>query len=600
MPSSPWGPWRSGSTTTGQVVGGGRGDRGQRLDARCPTASSGRSAARRRERAGARAASAAMASSARTHCAVAGDADGVEVVAAPGRRPAARGRPTRRTRRARPTGRRTARRGGRGRERGHGAECTRRAPRLRDCRRHGAALLASSPPPSGGRLDGPDVVVDGASIDSRTGRPGPAVRAGGGRARRPRLHRRRARRRARRPTSPSRAAGRRHGDRGGRHRRRAAGGRAARPRRGCRGPVVGITGSVGKTSVKDLLAAVLAQRLRTAASERSFNNELGVPLTLLDAPDGTEAVVVEMGARGHGPHRRRCARSPARPSASSPGWPPPTPRCSAPSTTWPGPRASWSRRCRPTAPRCSTPTTSGWRRWRRAPSATVVTFGAGGDVRADGRRARRRAATPVPPAVARGATSTCALAVRGRTRWPTPWRPPRPRSPCGVAARRRGRRAGRSAALSPWRMELGDRPERRAACSTTPTTPTPPRWPPRSSSLAALPAAGASRCSGVMAELGAGSDEEHAAIGALAAAARHPRGRRRRPGLRRARTWPTSTRRSTAARRRSGPSDAVLVKGSRVAGLERLAAAPGRRRTERSSGVGRLAASAARAGSRSA
>ena len=70
--------------------------------------------------------------------------------------------------------------------------------------------------------------------------------------------------------------------------------------------VVGVTGSVGKTSVKDLLAAALAATLRTAASERSFNNELGVPITLLGAPDGTEAVVLEMGARGAGHIRRLC------------------------------------------------------------------------------------------------------------------------------------------------------------------------------------------------------------------------------------------------------------------------------------------------------
>lgn len=73
---------------------------------------------------------------------------------------------------------------------------------------------------------------------------------------------------------------------------------AARSR--LRAPVVGITGSVGKTTTKDLLTAVLAHRYRTHASLRSFNNELGVPLTLLNAPDDTEATVVEMGARGHG------------------------------------------------------------------------------------------------------------------------------------------------------------------------------------------------------------------------------------------------------------------------------------------------------------
>lgn len=64
--------------------------------------------------------------------------------------------------------------------------------------------------------------------------------------------------------------------------------------------VVGVTGSVGKTSTKDLLAAVLGRRYPTAASARSFNNEIGLPLTLAGAPDGTEATVVEMGARGPG------------------------------------------------------------------------------------------------------------------------------------------------------------------------------------------------------------------------------------------------------------------------------------------------------------
>ena len=71
--------------------------------------------------------------------------------------------------------------------------------------------------------------------------------------------------------------------------------------------MVGVTGSVGKTSVKDLLAAVLARRWTTAASLRSFNNELGVPLTLLNAPEGTDAVVVEMGARGVGHIAELCA-----------------------------------------------------------------------------------------------------------------------------------------------------------------------------------------------------------------------------------------------------------------------------------------------------
>ena len=72
------------------------------------------------------------------------------------------------------------------------------------------------------------------------------------------------------------------------------------------GPVVGITGSTGKTSTKDMLGAVLEPELPTAVSERSFNNELGVPLTLVNADDGTRAAVLEMGARGFGHIARLC------------------------------------------------------------------------------------------------------------------------------------------------------------------------------------------------------------------------------------------------------------------------------------------------------
>jgi UDP-N-acetylmuramoyl-tripeptide--D-alanyl-D-alanine ligase len=64
--------------------------------------------------------------------------------------------------------------------------------------------------------------------------------------------------------------------------------------------VVGITGSVGKTSTKDILAAMLAQRLRTAANRQNLNTEIGLPLTVLEAPEGTEALVLEMGMRGPG------------------------------------------------------------------------------------------------------------------------------------------------------------------------------------------------------------------------------------------------------------------------------------------------------------
>lgn len=80
----------------------------------------------------------------------------------------------------------------------------------------------------------------------------------------------------------------------------AAIGRLARSK--LSGPVIGITGSVGKTSVKDLTRAACsgAGRAPVWAARNSFNNELGVPLTLANAPDGVGTVVVEMGARGIG------------------------------------------------------------------------------------------------------------------------------------------------------------------------------------------------------------------------------------------------------------------------------------------------------------
>lgn len=75
-------------------------------------------------------------------------------------------------------------------------------------------------------------------------------------------------------------------------------GAAARDR--LTGPVIGVTGSVGKTSVKDLLLAATGNSRRTHANPASFNNELGLPLTLVNAPADTEVAVLEMGARGIG------------------------------------------------------------------------------------------------------------------------------------------------------------------------------------------------------------------------------------------------------------------------------------------------------------
>ncbi|HEV8340688.1 MAG TPA: UDP-N-acetylmuramoyl-L-alanyl-D-glutamate--2,6-diaminopimelate ligase [bacterium] len=82
---------------------------------------------------------------------------------------------------------------------------------------------------------------------------------------------------------------------------RALGAIAARYRRGLAADVIGVTGSVGKTSVVLLTASVLAQRFRVIQSEENWNAEIGVPLTLLRAQAGTRQVIVaEMAMRGPG------------------------------------------------------------------------------------------------------------------------------------------------------------------------------------------------------------------------------------------------------------------------------------------------------------
>ena len=65
-------------------------------------------------------------------------------------------------------------------------------------------------------------------------------------------------------------------------------------------PVVGVTGSVGKTSTKEMIAAVLRTRYETLANEKNFNNEIGVPLTLFQLEARHEVAVIEMGMRGLG------------------------------------------------------------------------------------------------------------------------------------------------------------------------------------------------------------------------------------------------------------------------------------------------------------
>lgn len=70
--------------------------------------------------------------------------------------------------------------------------------------------------------------------------------------------------------------------------------------------VVGVTGSNGKTTTKDMIAAVLSQSFSVYRNKENHNNELGLPLTILNTPQGTEILVLEMGMRGLGEIKALC------------------------------------------------------------------------------------------------------------------------------------------------------------------------------------------------------------------------------------------------------------------------------------------------------
>ncbi|MDO0821747.1 UDP-N-acetylmuramoyl-tripeptide--D-alanyl-D-alanine ligase [Desulfosporosinus nitroreducens] len=70
--------------------------------------------------------------------------------------------------------------------------------------------------------------------------------------------------------------------------------------------VVGVTGSNGKTTTKDMIYAVLSKQFRVYRNKENNNNELGLPLTILNAPPGTEILILEMGMRGLGEIKGLC------------------------------------------------------------------------------------------------------------------------------------------------------------------------------------------------------------------------------------------------------------------------------------------------------
>lgn len=331
--------------------------------------------------------------------------------------------------------------------------------------------------------------------------------------------------------------------------------------------VVGITGSVGKTSTKDLLAAALAPRWRVSASPRSFNNELGVPLTLINTPEGTEAVVVEMGARGPGHVAALCAV--ARPSVGV-------------ITTVGVSHAAFFGTIEDVArskgelvealPADGTAVLNAEvplvAAMASRTSARVLTFGMEiGDVRAEAvvadadLRPRFRLCTPFGHA-------DVALGVRGRHQVSNALAAAAAALACDVGVEQAAAGLG-DARLSPWRMEL-ERSVSGARILNDAYNASPLSVEAALRALVQLPATRHTAILGVMAELGEVGPAEHARIGALATALGVRLIAIAAPDYGGEQVLDADA--ALARLRPLGPDDAVLVKGSRAAGLEALAA----------------------------
>jgi UDP-N-acetylmuramoyl-tripeptide--D-alanyl-D-alanine ligase len=81
---------------------------------------------------------------------------------------------------------------------------------------------------------------------------------------------------------------------------------ATRHRKEMNVPVLAITGTNGKTTTKEMIAAILSKRYKVHYTKGNLNNHLGVPLTILSAPEGTEMMIIEMGASHIGEIKNLC------------------------------------------------------------------------------------------------------------------------------------------------------------------------------------------------------------------------------------------------------------------------------------------------------
>jgi UDP-N-acetylmuramoyl-tripeptide--D-alanyl-D-alanine ligase len=331
--------------------------------------------------------------------------------------------------------------------------------------------------------------------------------------------------------------------------------------------VIGITGSVGKTSVKDLLAAVLATTFETAASTKSFNNEIGVPLTLVNAPEGTEVLVQEMGARGIGHIRELC--DVARPTGAIV-----TMVAEVHASEYADGIEGIARakgELVESVPADGFVVLNGSdarvRRMAKLTDARVLTYGVSGDVVAqrvevdEHLRARFRLASP-------WGAADIALPVHGVHQVGNALAASAAALAQGVPVEALAGGLA-SAAMSPWRMELAHTPSGALVLNDAYNS-NPTALEAALHSLAALDADRRIAVLGVMAELGDISDARHAEMGELADELDIEVVTVDCPAYGVGTDVPT-VEAAVAALGPLGRDDAVLVKASRSAGLERVA-----------------------------
>ena len=243
--------------------------------------------------------------------------------------------------------------------------------------------------------------------------------------------------------------------------------------------VIGITGSVGKTSVKDLTAAALARPLADGGQRPLVQQRAGPAGHAPGAADDAEALVLEMGMRGPGEIARAVRGRPADDRASSRSSPPPTPNAWATSRAWPRAKAELVEALPAGGVailNADDRTGGGDGLPHRGPGADVRNHG-GGRRRRPRSGAVRRCPSPIHAARTPWGEVEVALAVPGAHMATQRRRRPRPSRWCATCRWRTRPAHSARPPCRPGAWSCAARPAARS-CSTTPTTPTRPRCAP--------------------------------------------------------------------------------------------------------------------------